>query len=381
MLHSITISVEIRNRGLGKILSEEFLKHPNITIVSPGSTEEPNIFFIDDDSQSGNILSKISTLHRKFAKAQIFVVSSDSSPDHIIEVMKAGASEYFLTPLNPQKIREAVERVQFQSKGRQEANGAVYAFLSSKGGLGATVLSVNVAAALAAQKMGRTGLIDLCLQSGDSSVLLDLVPKTTIVDIARSFDRLDAALIAGVVEKHDLGIDLIAAPASPEEAAEVNPEHVQRLLQLCRGMYQRIVVDCPSITFDDRMQEVFRAADKTFIITDMSVPAVRNASRLLKIFYRAGFPPKKLEVVANRFAKGQAGTIEDVEKTLGRRLYWLFPNDFENTMASTNRGTPIMKYNPRAPLARSIVEFAQRLVEPAAMPNYRGIKGLLGKAI
>ncbi len=145
-------------------------------------------------------------------------------------------------------------------------------------------------------------------------------------------------------------------------------------------MYQSVVVDCPSITFDDRMLEVFRAADKTFIITDMSVPAVRNASRLLKIFYRAGFLPKTLEVVANRFTKGQTGTIEDVEKTLGRRLYWLFPNDFENTMAATNRGTPLLKYNPRAPLARSIIEFAQRLVNPAAMPNYRGIKRPSGQS-
>ncbi len=129
--------------------------------------------------------------------------------------MKAGASEYFLNPINPQKVKDAINRIKLQVfKGGKDANGATYAFLSSKGGLGATVLSVNVAAALAARKAGRSALIDLCLQSGDSSVLLDLVPKTTIVDIARNFDRLDAALIAGVVEKHDLGIDLLAAPAS-----------------------------------------------------------------------------------------------------------------------------------------------------------------------
>ena len=161
--------------------------------------------------------------------------------------MKAGANEYFLKPVNPQKIREAISRVQLQLLGGgKNTGGKAYAFIGSKGGIGTTVLAVNTAAAMAAQKSNRVALLDFDLAAGDSSVLVDLVPKTTIADIIRNFHRLDSALLAGVMEQTDAGFDLLAAPTTPEDSSAVTAAQIGRILQHARRLYDTLVIDCPA---------------------------------------------------------------------------------------------------------------------------------------
>jgi pilus assembly protein CpaE len=379
MLSSINILLDVHDPFFRKIMTEEFQNEPEIT-VSASRQLEPDIFFLDDAEGNENFLKKLSALRQELPHVGIFVISSNSSPDHIVEVMKAGADEYFMKPASPQKIREAVARVRLKlHDGGKKAAGRSFAFLGSKGGLGTSVLAVNTASALATRKTGRCALIDLNLQAGDSGVMLDLVPKTTISDVIRNYQRLDAGFLMGVMEKTDSGFDLLAAPASPDECSDVTGEHVRKILQLSRNLYGTIIVDCPAMDIDDRALEVLRVTDKAFIVTDLSVPAVRNASRLLKLLRKAGIG--RTEVVVNRYIKGQASTLDEVEKTLGCRIYWLFPNDFESTMGSINRGTPLMNYDPRSALARNITEFVQKVQDPAAFPHYRGAKGLLGKAV
>lgn len=381
MLQSIHIALDVHDGLLGKILSEEFLHQPNISIgkaAAPGNGVEPNIFFLDD--APGDVLGRLQTVRRDFPKASLFVLSSDASPDQIVEVMKAGANEYFLKPINPQKIREAVDRVQTQllEEGKS-TGGKAYAFIGSKGGLGTTVLAVNTAVALAGQKSGKIALLDLNLTAGDSSVLVDTVPKTTIADVIRNYHRLDPAFLAGVMEKTSSGFDLLAAPPAPEEGIAITAEQIGRILQHARNLYEMVIIDCPAMSVEARILENLRGMDAIFLNTDLSVPAVRNASRLLKILRKSDIGPT--EVVVNRFIRGQTATLEEVEKTLDQRAFWLFPNDFENAMASVNRGTPLTNYNPRSALYRNILEFIQKFQKPAAFPLYRGVKGLLGKAV
>jgi pilus assembly protein CpaE len=377
---AMKVCLEIQNPQNEKVLAAKIRALPGISLVERRGVVEPDIFFMDDEPDNGCIFDRIRVLQQDCPESNLFVISSDSSPEHIVAVMKAGANEFFMKPINPEKISEAINRVQLKMrKGQKKTTGKAYAFVGSKGGLGTTALTVNLTTALAGRKSGPCTLLDLNLLAGDSSVLLDLVPKTTMTDAIRNFSRLDAAFLLGVMEKTAAGFDLLAAPGTPEESAEVSSEHIEKVLQLCRHHYEMAIVDCPAMDVNERALAALRIADTTFVVTDLSVPAVRNASRLLKLLRKAGI--ERTEVVVNRYIKGQASTLDEVEKTLGCRIFWLFPNDFESTMASINRGTPLLTYDPRSALARSINEFVQKLEEPTAFPQYRGAKGLLGKAV
>jgi len=127
--------VELPSAAAGKKLQE----------ASP----PPDILIIDDQPAGDGLFRRLDILRQSFAKAAIFVVSTDTRPQRIVEVMKAGVSEYFLLPLDQQLLEHAVGEIRSRlvDSGRL-GGGEVYSFISSKGGLGATVIAVNCAVAL-----------------------------------------------------------------------------------------------------------------------------------------------------------------------------------------------------------------------------------------
>jgi len=392
MAKQITVAVEIGDSRLAKAILDIAKGITDVHAVQwfGGMGEKgamavkgtPNIIVVDDAAERGEIGHKVSALRKAFADAAIFVVSEDQRPEKIIEVMKLGAAEYLVTPVNEKKFADAVEEIRLKmANAGQIARGSVYSFISSKGGLGSTVVAVNTAVSLAMNKKQAVALCDMSFQSGDASVLLDIVPQTTIHDICQNFHRLDVSFLRGAMVKHNSGLDFLAAPLDPEDSEEVCAEHVARILDLAKKLYDHVIVDCTSMFVDDCTVEALKLSDRIFVVTDLSVPAVRNAARLCKLLEKMGIASSRIHIAVNRYIKGATLSIEEVEKTLSRRIYWLFPNDFTDIVSSINRGVPLVKYQSGAPFSRNVQEFADKLVNPQAEENYRGIRGAFGKAI
>ncbi|PKN12399.1 MAG: hypothetical protein CVU69_07910 [Deltaproteobacteria bacterium HGW-Deltaproteobacteria-4] len=389
MTNKIIVAIEIADAGCVKTLVEALKNLSGVETVQwfAGTGEKgslavkgtPAVIIIDDQRET---TERISKLHQAFPLAAIFVVSTDTRPEHIVAMMRAGASQFLVSPVNSQTLTNAIEEVRVRlAISENAAKGTVYSFISSKGGLGTTVITVNTAVTLARNRAAKVALCDMSLQSGDASVLLDLIPATTITDLSRNFHRLDASFLRGAMSQHRSGLAFLPAPGDPEDSAEVSPEQIARILELSRQLFDVVLVDCASMWVADRTMEVFHLSDKIFVVTDLSVPAVRNAARLCKLIAKLGIEQKRIEVVVNRYHKSGALSIEEVEKTLRKTIYWLFPNDFVDIVSSINQGEPIVEKQPGAPFAKNIIEFAEKLGNPRADASYRGIRGAFGKAI
>lgn len=386
MTNEVHVALETTDKKIAQQIWQQLSALTNVRVnqlmvgESEGKFLDSDIIVTLTSPESGEISQRIREYGRLYPNASIFVVSTDSRPERIIEAMKSGVSEYFLHPIDWHQFSEAIEKVRLQIvKSAGRSKGSLYSFISSKGGLGATVLAANTAAALAMQG-GSVALIDLSLQAGDSSVLLDIMPKTTIADIYKNYDRLDLALFKGTMHRHLTGLDFLAAPTNPEESIQISGEHIGRILGLSKTVYDTTIVDCSSMFVSDCSIEAFKASEKIFIVSDLSVPAIRNASRLVKLMPKIGINPRQVEILVNRFIKDKV-SIHDIEKNLNKSVFWLFPNDYDFTVSSINRGIPLVKNNPAAGLAKNISDFAKKLVNPATFENYRGAKGLFGKAL
>jgi pilus assembly protein CpaE len=344
----------------------------------------PNIIIIDDDPGTGEIFRRLPKMRHIFPLASVFVISTDKDPKHIVEVMKNGASEYLVTPLSTKVLTNAVEEVRAKlTETGRIARGAVYSFISSKGGLGSTILSVNTAVTLArtAKNGNAVALCDISFQSGDTSVLLDILPETTIVDICRNFHRLDVSLLKGAMIKHKSGLDLLAAPVSPEDYKVIKEGHTEKIIGLLSKLYDKIIIDCPSMSINGSTMEAFRVSGKIFIVIDLSLPAIRNAVRITQLIKKLGINEEKIEFILNRYEKGATLSIEEAGKNLGKRIYWLFPNDFSNIMSSINEGEPVVQLHPRSLISKNILSFTQKLRNKLGNREYRGAKTAFGKPI
>ncbi|MDH3392987.1 MAG: hypothetical protein OEL66_03195, partial [Desulfobulbaceae bacterium] len=216
---------------------------------------------------------------------------------------------------------------------------------------------------------------------GDCSVFLDLTPQTTIIDVCRKFHALDIAMLRGAMCRHSSGVELLAAPDTPDQNEEVTPEHLSKILDIASKLYDNIIIDCQSMFIDERTVQAFETSTNIFILSDLSVPSVRNAFRINKLILESGIDGDKIQFLANRFLKSQTETILDVEETLHKKLYWLFPNDFEEVHSAIDEGIPVMQLNPHAALSKNIVSFTKKLRNLSSDPDYRGARGTFGRAL
>lgn len=388
MFKGINVALDIGESRLSKQIREDLASLKSVTtvenlhIMASAPETPPHIVIIYDRLEYGDIFKKISAVRQRSPHVFIFVISADKRPEHIVDVMKAGAAEFFLNPLDFQSLKDAIKKVGagLLNDGKS-SKGTVYSFMSSKGGVGSTVVSVNVAAALALRNNGSVALFDYSLQSGDSGVLLDIVPQTTIADVCRNYHRLDSSVLKGAMTSHATGLHFLAAPTEPEESTSIHGEHVHRILELAVSLYDNILIDCTSMYVDECTAEAFQASQRIFVLVDQSVPAVRNAARLIQLIKKLGIDGEKIEVVLNRFIKDAVPSLHDIEKTIGRRIPWLFPNKFKEIVASINQGVPIVKGQPGSAFAKNIEEFIEKLKNWSEYETYRGQKSFFGKLL
>jgi pilus assembly protein CpaE len=180
---------------------------------------------------------------------------------------------------------------------------------------------------------------------------------------------------------HSTGINFLPAPLNPEDSEEINGEHISSILNLAKKLYDHVILDCTSMHVNNCSIEAFKKSDKVFVVTDMSVPSIRNTVRLCKLIRKLGISLEKIEIVINRFIKGGALSLAEVEKNFDKPVYWLVPNDFADIVSSINRGIPLVKLSHGAPFSKNVVELIKKFQGLLDDQNFRGVKGTFGKNI
>ncbi|MEZ5269896.1 MAG: P-loop NTPase [Microthrixaceae bacterium] len=108
----------------------------------------------------------------------------------------------------------------------EAVNGKVYSIFSTKGGSGKSVLATSLATTLARRSDLPVCLVDADLQFGDVAVMLKLAPSHTIVDAVSVLDRLDPAMLDGLLVTHEpSGLRVLPAPLEPAFADQVSARH------------------------------------------------------------------------------------------------------------------------------------------------------------
>src|SRR6266571_2046505 len=157
----------------------------------------------------------------------------------ILSTMRAGAVEYLLEPVEPADLAEALQKVGrlWLTKPAESAqSGRIISVYNPIGGMGTTTVAVNLAATIAANG-GKVALVDLNLYSGDVSSFLDVNPAYTLSSVTSNVARLDASFLMSVMTKHASGVYVLTEPLEVDEALDITPEQIVRVLALLKGVF------------------------------------------------------------------------------------------------------------------------------------------------
>jgi pilus assembly protein CpaE len=236
--------------------------------------------------------------------------------------------------------------------------GEITVVFSGKGGVGKTLIALNVAAAVS-QKLGdEVGLVDLDLQFGDLAVLLGIRAETSISNAAASYPDLDSEFLSALMPAVPGGMRLLAAPNQPELSDLVKAEHVRAVLKGLRALYRHVVIDCGT-HLDDRTLEAVEAADRIVLVVDLDLSTIKNGRVALDLFNRLNIPAERVFVALNRADRERTVTADQVERLLHHPVAIRLPYEREGTRDSVTDASPTVLLRPDTVFSQQIVDLVR----------------------
>jgi pilus assembly protein CpaE len=339
----------------------------------------PDLSIVALDADPNRALALISHLKQMMPNMKILAVSSRTDGPFILQTLRQGADEFLTAPLALEELLTVINRMRPSTPGGGGGPGQgpggggggvrvdpvgrsmVIAFVGSRGGIGSTSLAVNLGCALAQEKNNNVVLIDLDLALGDADVAIDVVPSTTLGDIAANIDRLDMTYLKNALSKHKSGLALLPHPMQLDDVGLIHEEHLQRVINLLRATHSHIILDL-SKSFRPTDFAGLRAADVILMVAQLELSSIRNVYRLLQTMNNVEGLGSKIKVLLNRVGSDdQQVTEKRAEEAIGRPIFWKIPNDSKAMLGSRNSGAPLVEFAPKSKVWQSIKDLAAAL--------------------
>lgn len=344
--------------------------------------ERPDVVLLDFSADPTQPLEQIEAATLQVSGIPVVLVSTDLSLEFLRRAMRAGVRDVLPQPVTEDTIKKAVDYVRESRSITSRfpmVGGVVLAFVPVKSGSGATFFATNLAETLAADSK-RVLVIDLNFYFGDASLYLtDRKVGASVVDMALQAQRLDATLLETSVLKTQGNVHVLPAPELPGQINAVTPAALEAIIALARLEYDFVMLDM-SRALDPVAVKALDMADHIYMMLQLSLPAAQAAKRLGAVFHELGYAAGKLGVVVNRFSKGGAVGLQELERVAKVPVRRTLPNSYAAVAASMNQGVPLIRLAPRDPVTRALQEWARELSPIKVKPARHWLTALTGKA-
>lgn len=351
----------------------------------PGS----DLIIVEIDTKSTDDVERLRSLVDQLSPATAVVATAaEATLDDVRKLMRLGLVDVLPQPVRRDDVLAALEhasRVRKAARQPQAARGRLVSVLKGGGGVGATTIAVQTGCCLAGtlEKRGQQAcLLDLDVQGGTVALYLDLSDRVGLADLVDSPDRLDGDLLRGVMAHHACGLFVASAPPEVMPLDTFTTDFVRRLLDVARQEFGVVLLDLPPV-WSLWSFEALRQSDEILLVTQMTVPGVRQARHQLDTLKSEGLDEHSIRVVLNRYEKRWGGTlgIKEVEKALGRRIDFTVANDYRTVSEALDQGLSIADVRKRSKVFKSMSRIGEALAaagrqgEGRLEPHLAGVAG------
>lgn len=260
------------------------------------------------------------------------------------------------TPRAQSDLRDVPSMV----KASKDFRSRTIVVASPKGGVGKTSVSTNLAVALAQHAPMDVVVVDLDLQFGDVSTVLDLKPTHTLEDAFRSAVN-DNLLLKTYLTVHEGHFFVLCGAESPAANDSVTGEQVTALVKQLQNQFKYIIIDTAA-GLGDATLGALEAADDVVLVSSMDLAALRSMRKEVELLTELDLLPPSRHVVLN-FADKQSGLrVKDVEAMLGVPVDFVLPRSKEVPVAA-NRGVPVLIGAKTSGFAKAVKSVGHRIVE------------------
>ncbi|MBM7660296.1 pilus assembly protein CpaE [Bacillus mesophilus] len=244
------------------------------------------------------------------------------------------------------------------SEEKNQKRGEFIAVCSAKGGVGRTLLTVNLAVALCKKNI-RISILDGDFQFGDVSLAMDLQSTFTIKDVIQEITRLDEYTLASYLSHHESGVKVLSAPDQPEYADLITEETLEKIIPLMLTQNEYTIADT-GVGLNEKTLLLLEKADQILLVSNLEMATLKNTKAMLETLEKLELRDK-VRLVVNRATMESVIQAADVPDILGEEEPIFIPNDFQISSQSLNIGIPFVMNQGKTELAKSVFKMAEQI--------------------
>lgn len=351
---------------------------PRLTIVGQVTSAEeaielakqitPDVILMDIHMPGMDGITAAQIISHELPETGIVLMSIQSDEEQIRQARLAGANQYLAKPFTGDELLCAVRAARYDKQHRVAGDetintlGSVITVFSTKGGIGKTTISTNLAVAIAEKTGKNIVVVDADLHFGDVALFMNLLPQKTIADLANDIEHVNASSIDKYLTSFNENVQVLPAPFRPEQADIVTASHFSTILNLLRHHFQYVIVDTAPV-FNETIRTALDAADQVLIVSALDVPTIKNIKLCLEIMESLDYPEEKIKVILNRANSEGGMEAAEVEDILRCKITATLPSEGKVVVPAVNKGIPFVLSHPNTSISESIFELARAVDE------------------
>ncbi|MGC8460867.1 MAG: response regulator [Candidatus Dormibacteria bacterium] len=319
----------------------------------------------------------------------VIIMSVQGERDYLRRAMQAGAREFLIKPFSYDELVAAVRRVhQLEQKKtglvresdlgrpdgtvRKERNrGRVIVTVGGKGGVGTSIVALNLAGGLRKMTGESVILVDLDLQFGDIGIMLNRDHSRSFTDLINQNEPgklVDDDVLEEMLLEGPEGIRLLLSPPTPELADLVQIDHLRTLLARLKERFDYVLFDT-ACHLGELSLEVVEAADYIVLVTGASIPSLKDTKLMLNVLGSLHVPDTSIVLVLNHTDTTTGITKELTEKNLQFTVAADIPYDPRAIGDSIFKASPVVLSQEDTDISRAYM----RLVEYVLPADLRSV--------
>jgi len=321
----------------------------------------PNLLIVETKLSGQQALAELDRLAEVCDPAtKVIVVGRSNDVELYRELMRRGASEYLIAPVEPLQLIEVVSGL-YLDPGASPI-GRVVAVVGARGGAGSSTVAHNLGWCIAEELHINTTIVDLDLPFGTVGLDFNDEASQGVADALSAPERLDDVLLDRLLLKRGDHLSLFTAPAALERDYDAAPESYEAVIDAVRQTTPCVVLDMPH-GWQPWIKSALLAADDIVIVATPDLTSLRNAKNIIELVKSArpnDVPPR---LVLNQVGTPKRPEIpaKDFAETMGLDPAAIVGFDPALFGQAANNGQMVIELAPKAPVSEALRRLCRNL--------------------